>query len=479
MDNPNVNVRRHTSLQQGSVGSRATSFLLRMSHKSNPYVGTFRHSPPTRTIESKNLVINGSSATSTTVRSRSSSVSSMLDATLKKSRSCLYNNCSSPALSRTLSEEFCRLLLIEAASCRPRKVGCTGLHRIQDLLVSGSLRGGAGGSDLIADWPQLQRTLQRQSTQSQSGTVQVLSRLAYWFLRPFQHEDVPIKGSRHPYHHDLYYNYDENSSMVTDSVYDTEDEDDASILSGTQQSSSRYYGGSSAVISSQAEAYYAHQATSSTMKDVDFMGSSTSASASVLAEEDRLDYNITQVDIIRMMRNASRHLDVDSIVQLPVITYQKEGSGGDAEHDEAPKGDDDADQDMSWLLVPNERQKAEENSRDPASNSNNGDDQDVCVICLEHFCHGDRLRVLPCQHSFHVGCIDRWLSGSHSFHDCVTTGCPTCKKSADVNLQQGDAADAAAAAAEYTVIDGSVPSCAFARIGESLLRGSSLSSSSS
>ena len=35
-------------------------------------------------------------------------------------------------------------------------------------------------------------------------------------------------------------------------------------------------------------------------------------------------------------------------------------------------------------------------------------DEDTCVICLEHFIDGDRLRVLPCDHSFHVGCIDTY-----------------------------------------------------------------------
>merc|ERR1712238_561472 len=55
-------------------------------------------------------------------------------------------------------------------------------------------------------------------------------------------------------------------------------------------------------------------------------------------------------------------------------------------------------------------------------------DVDVCVICLEVFRDGDRLRVLPCDHSFHAGCIDRWLSGSHSYNECFTAGCPTCKK---------------------------------------------------
>jgi hypothetical protein len=81
----------------------------------------------------------------------------------------------------------------------------------------------------------------------------------------------------------------------------------------------------------------------------------------LLQDESRLDYCITQMDVINMMRNASKHLDVDSIRTLPVKTYESKDVEG------------------SWLLV--------------------DDDKDICVICLEQFVNGDRLRVLPCQHS--------------------------------------------------------------------------------
>ncbi|XP_058087574.1 RING-H2 finger protein ATL78-like [Magnolia sinica] len=44
-----------------------------------------------------------------------------------------------------------------------------------------------------------------------------------------------------------------------------------------------------------------------------------------------------------------------------------------------------------------------------------------CAICLSEFSNGERVRVLlPCNHGFHVRCIDKWLA-SHS-------SCPTCRQ---------------------------------------------------
>ncbi|KAJ0234979.1 RING-H2 finger protein ATL74 [Hirschfeldia incana] len=45
-----------------------------------------------------------------------------------------------------------------------------------------------------------------------------------------------------------------------------------------------------------------------------------------------------------------------------------------------------------------------------------------CAICLGEFADGEKVRVLPpCNHSFHMSCIDTWLV-SHS-------SCPNCRHS--------------------------------------------------
>ena len=83
-------------------------------------------------------------------------------------------------------------------------------------------------------------------------------------------------------------------------------------------------------LSSQAEAYYAlgavyrHILAESTPN----MSNSemTRRRSDSLDDIDRLDYEITQMDIVRMNRIASRHLDVESIVRLPVLTYQQKNA---------------------------------------------------------------------------------------------------------------------------------------------------------
>eukprot|EP00126_Sphaerothecum_destruens_P001961 Sdes_comp15409_c0_seq1m4287 len=45
----------------------------------------------------------------------------------------------------------------------------------------------------------------------------------------------------------------------------------------------------------------------------------------------------------------------------------------------------------------------------------------TCVICLEEFSHGERVKILPCFHAYHVPCIDKWILSRHR-------ACPICKK---------------------------------------------------
>lgn len=218
-----------------------------------------------------------------------------------------------------------------------------------------------------------------------------------------------------------------------------------------------------------------------------------------------------------MTRNASRHLDVDSILKLPTIVYRKPRSSPktcrkkqtppqseqsyhhictpihEDRSDSSSQGSlinvEDMDNDetilsedgWSFMMVsgmkPPTIDTSVDNCRSSCCNFDSSINRygvrstdDMCVICQEAFLDGDRLRVLPCDHSFHVGCIDRWLSGSHSHNECFTTGCPTCKKQPALqspsSLLQIPALEMSMT--EEGDTSGSLPSWAFANLGSVL-----------
>lgn len=49
-----------------------------------------------------------------------------------------------------------------------------------------------------------------------------------------------------------------------------------------------------------------------------------------------------------------------------------------------------------------------------------------CQICFCDYSDGEKLRMLPCFHDYHVKCIDRWLKDN--------TTCPICR----ANLADSD-----------------------------------------
>lgn len=71
--------------------------------------------------------------------------------------------------------------------------------------------------------------------------------------------------------------------------------------------------------------------------------------------------------------------------------------------------------------------KDQQHRRDATSNEGDGETDDPekelkrkCSICLDYFENGQQLRILPCLHQFHSGCVDRWLSRGKA-------ECPVCK----------------------------------------------------
>jgi hypothetical protein len=54
------------------------------------------------------------------------------------------------------------------------------------------------------------------------------------------------------------------------------------------------------------------------------------------------------------------------------------------------------------------------------------EDPTLCQICQCNYEEEEMLKVLPCKHEFHVGCVDRWLAQKDS--------CPLCK--ASINAEE-------------------------------------------
>ncbi|XP_055851611.1 E3 ubiquitin-protein ligase Godzilla [Episyrphus balteatus] len=57
----------------------------------------------------------------------------------------------------------------------------------------------------------------------------------------------------------------------------------------------------------------------------------------------------------------------------------------------------------------------------PITKFTKGQPYEMCVICLDDFTEGERLRVLPCAHAYHSNCIDPWLTKNKRV-------CPICKR---------------------------------------------------
>ena len=463
-----VKVRRHNSLPQ-RVKRYSPGTLSRMNQKMkfNPYVGWFRHSPSQQqqhcsvAVDHQTTPKTQRSATQLYFSTKKTAVQlspyvGWFRHSPTLSAGLFYAALLEDTLYKAVEDEL--MLFLKAAL----PSGCH--YQVCELadFLAGRLRGG---------------------NPRKEHNVQLWTSVARWILQPFfdgslLENDDGSRSSLKSLENDSLTTIDDEDGGCSDSdsvdseAGEEEHEEEFAPRHGGYRRSSSVESEEAArgAVSSQAEAWHAHQAAKELNPDE--------------VSPSRLNHVVTQMDIIRMQRNASRHLDVESIYQLPTVTYRK--NKGNRPNGEPPatvtrKGGS-TNEAWSWMVISN--QQDEEAYRRPSTSSSAGisildgeedsyqecsTKDDVCVICLEPFQYGDRLRVLPCNHSFHMGCIDRWLSGSASFDDCNTTGCPTCKKRPVAPpppaLPQSEAEESWVCETS----NGNVPSWAFCQLGSALL----------
>lgn len=205
------------------------------------------------------------------------------------------------------------------------------------------------------------------------------------------------------------------------------------------------------------------------------------------SEGNNLFRSISSIDSDEIMSHDQRHLDIESILKIPTVTFGDTNSNDgvinidDSSHDASSHVNDRKGLEWSWIAVPKDMSESTESIESLPQAQSVQQRDDKCVICLEAFRTGDRLRVLPCGHRFHCGCIDKWLSGSFSDVNCVNSSCPTCKSipileeensgpsSIESMVSMGSLVELCDDDSMQSLnLDGSMPSWAFARLGSKI-----------
>ncbi|CAH0487837.1 unnamed protein product [Peronospora farinosa] len=116
------------------------------------------------------------------------------------------------------------------------------------------------------------------------------------------------------------------------------------------------------------------------------------------------------------IENVGRSVNLSHMEDEPVLRSASLRSTGNA-----VSNDDDVYINTKEELIEEEKVKS---MADEITHWSSADsDAEICPICLDEFEDGADVKVLPCQHFFHVDCINPWLGGQSG-------RCPLCKQDA-------------------------------------------------
>ena len=128
------------------------------------------------------------------------------------------------------------------------------------------------------------------------------------------------------------------------------------------------------------------------------------------------DRDFTEDDYERLLAldntAVRRGVSATALHRIPTTTW------GGAAKAKAPAEDADERGEATWTKPGSVAADASESLAAPLA-----EEHSRCAVCLEQYAVGERVRHLPCLHSYHQPCIDRWLSAS--------VECPVCRVDVD------------------------------------------------
>lgn len=323
-------------------------------------------------------------------------------------------------------------------------------------------------------------SFQNSPSSSLLDTLDILNKLAYWFLFPIANDEQQL----------VFCNEEcmvfQNNSLWTSILFPMVNR----LLQRFKAHSDR----TTRTIMTSVDAHTSHhhpdEHSDPTQEDPIYL-SGVSSNASVSCAYDVMFSSISSID----SRELKNEIDISTIALFPVITYgenQTSERAGSIDDTSGPPRSESCDSfeplpsipssphrsshnnieglQWSWIAVPKDPFRSErmdmshtslavdDSSQLSLQERNTTLPMDQCAICQETFEVGQQLQVLPCNHRFHVSCLDKCASTA-SNNGVLNGLCLHCKM--NPVLDDDDSMETI----ESLNLNGEVPSWAFARLG--------------